>query len=259
MPKEDGALDQDLGGRGLLREKRHGFVDEGVQGEIAGARRLTGGELGLHRRRNELDHLDRALQLLAQRQSVGVDGGLGRRISGRGRQRHEAEARGHGDDRGAGLPDEAADQGLRQPDHAQEVGRNHLFRIGGRAALPKPLEPHDARAMDQHVDVGMLCGEVFDEPGDRPWRRDVERDRGHAIAPAYRFVQRIQAAPGDDHRIAERLKAPRQLATDAGAAAGDQDRIVRDLHRSLLQRWPVPRPSRSAMQIEVAFSVRNDR
>src|SRR5262245_44858132 len=71
--QETDAFHQDLLGGWRLAEQLHHLVHEPPERQVTLARRLARREFGLYRRWRELNHLDLALELLAQRHRVGMD------------------------------------------------------------------------------------------------------------------------------------------------------------------------------------------
>ena len=181
---------------------------ERVERQVAGSGRLPRGEAGLHRRRGELDHLHPAPQHLAQAQRVGMDRRLGVAVGRRGVQRHEAQARGDVDDRRVGRPARWLDERIDEADRAE--GRLVLMVASASAKSrdrSRRLEAHDAGVVDEHVDGRMGSDEAPGEVGDAGGTVDVERERVHVRAPGDGLAQRVLAAAGHDHRVAEIVEA----------------------------------------------------
>jgi len=230
LAEELDLVDQDLLRGRLLRELRGDRIGERLQRHIAGAVGLSGRQVGLDARRGQFDDLHLAVQLGAQRQGVGVDRRLGRRIGRRGDQRHEGEAGGDVDDRRVRLAAQMIDQRVGQADRAEHVDRQRGFRVGQVAAAGQILELHDAGIVEQDVERR----EVGDDPLGKGVNRcsvlDVERDGMDTLPAGCRAVQRVLAAAGDDDGVAAIVETMGERFADAAAAAGHQNGVATGLH-----------------------------
>src|SRR5690606_36938806 len=106
------------------------------------------------------------------------------------------------------------------------------------------LPAHDARAVDQGIEPRMLRQHALGEGLNGACVDDVENVGAHALPARYRRIERVAAPPGHDHPVAEIVKALRQGASDARAAAGDQDRVsgIPHVHAPIAVTWCQTRP-----------------
>jgi hypothetical protein len=126
------------------------------------------------------------------------------------------------------------DQRIGQPDRSEQIGRHRRLGDAQVAGGAQILAGHDPGVVDQDIEVGMIGDQRPRGRLDRCGVGDVEPNGEHPLAPANRLLKRLPPPPGDDHLIAQRVEAQRQLPPDAGPTAGDEDRISRKLHGLLL-------------------------
>jgi hypothetical protein len=125
------------------------------------------------------------------------------------------------------------DQRIREPDRSEKIGPYRLFRIAELAIAGQVLPAHDTGVVDKHIERRMLGNHLPGE-GDNGVRIfDIEGDCVHSVSTRDGLVKRLLAAPRDNHRIAECMESRRQFSANAGPSAGDENRVARQVHRSL--------------------------
>src|SRR5580692_1915765 len=156
---------------------------------------------------------------------------FGRAISGRDRQRYESQARRNVDNGGVRLPLQMRQKCCRQPNRAEQISRNNRF--GGVQAGRQSLEVfylHDPGVVDQHVEAGILSGDLLCQSSDSFGIVDVERQGDDSGVRFDSVVQDVLPASGDYYLVTELMEGFSQAASYTGTTAGDENSITRELH-----------------------------
>jgi hypothetical protein len=89
---------------------------------------------------------------------------------------------------------------------------------------------HDARVIDQDVQLRIARDQFFGNRRDARWIGNVEFDRFHAGIRPEGFGEVPLAAARDDDFVPELVESLGQATPDARAAAGDEDRVSGEFH-----------------------------
>src|SRR6266851_8693048 len=89
---------------------------------------------------------------------------------------------------------------------------------------------HDARVVDQHVELGKLFGDLFVKSGDRLRIGNVASKGVKFWKGRFRTVHLRLIAARDKNRVTKRRELFGEFVTDAAAPAGDQNRIAPEFH-----------------------------
>jgi hypothetical protein len=116
-----------------------------------------------------------------------------------------------------------------QADRPQQIGRHSRLRIGKRA-FAQDFRPHNAGIVNDDVEGREIALDLLRKAADRVAVLDIERRALHSRIGRNRLVERRLAAARDDDLVALGVKSLGECAADAGAAAGNQDRIATCLH-----------------------------
>src|SRR6202521_4469685 len=102
---------------------------------------------------------------------------------------------------------------------------------------------HDARVVDQNVELRKVFGDLFVESGDRLRIGSVALKGMNFWKGRFRTVHLSLIAARDKNRVAKRRELFGEFVTDAAGTAGDQNRIARELHNfTSLSRRPTTTP-----------------
>src|SRR5260370_5210436 len=98
---------------------------------------------------------------------------------------------------------------------------------------------HDAGVVDQNVELRKLFGDLFVKSGDRFRIGNVASKGVNFWKGRFRTVHLSLIAAGDKNRVSKCRELFGESVTDAAGAAGDQNRIARELHNfTSLSRRP---------------------
>src|SRR6195256_3815097 len=98
---------------------------------------------------------------------------------------------------------------------------------------------HDAGVVDQNVELRRLFGDLFVKSGDRFRIGNVALKGVNFWKGRFRTVHLSLIAARDEDRVTKSGELFGELVTDAAGAAGDQNRIARELHNfTSLSRRP---------------------
>src|SRR6202795_1560883 len=98
---------------------------------------------------------------------------------------------------------------------------------------------HDASVVDQNVELRKLFGDLFVKSGDRFRIGNVASKGVNFWKGRFRTVHLSLIAARDQNRVTKCRKLFGEFVTDAAGAAGDQNRIARELHNfTSLSRRP---------------------
>ena len=224
-------LDANLRRGGLGFEDLHDFGKEGVERHgagIVGAVHQVGGDVG----RNELEDFDLCgAELMAERERVRVDGGLGGAVSGRLDQGQEGQTGGDVHDGSAGPALKMGQQGRGEADGAEEIGGDGGLGVDKIGLLDEEIfGAHDAGVVDEHVERGKTRGGLGSEGANGCCILNVELHGLHAGVCGGGGLKRSWAPAGDDDLVAKGMKCLCETPTDAGAAASNENSISGDLH-----------------------------
>src|SRR6202035_4258990 len=89
---------------------------------------------------------------------------------------------------------------------------------------------HDAGVVDQNVELGKFFGDLFVKSGDRVRIGNVASKGVNFWKGRFRTVHLSLIAARDTNRVTKRRELFGEFVTDATSAAGDQNRIARELH-----------------------------
>lgn len=187
-------------------------------------------ELGVHHRRQELDHpdADRA-ELVPQRHGERVPGGLGPAVHGHPRHRHEPEPRGHVDDHGVRHPTQVGHQPGGQVDRGLQVAAELVVPRVQRAPAPREVQHAlHAGVVDEHVDAPRLCpaGQALPISG----CGHVAGHDLHSGQGAARLLQLRVAPTADQHLVARTDEGLRHAEADPRRAARDEHGVAGKVH-----------------------------
>src|SRR5690606_7527904 len=115
------------------------------------------------------------------------------------------------------------------------VRRDQRLGVAQVARRAQVLIPHDARVVDQDVEVRVLDGDPLRERRYRIRGGDVELDCVHAASSRDGLFKGPEATSRHDDRVAEIVETSGELAADARASAGDEDGVACRLHGWLLR------------------------
>src|SRR5260370_23130253 len=102
---------------------------------------------------------------------------------------------------------------------------------------------HDAGVVDQNVELRKLFGDLFVKSGDRFRIGNVASKGVNFWKGRFRTVHLSLIAARDQNRVTKRRELFGEFVTDAAGAAGDQNRIARELHNfTSLSRRPSTTP-----------------
>src|SRR6266436_7779854 len=115
--------------------------------------------------------------------------------------------------------------------------------------------PHDAGVVDQNVELRKLFGDLFVKSGDRFRSGNVASKGVNFWKGRFRTVHLSLIPARDKNRVTKCRELFGEFVTDAAGAAGDQNRIARELHNfTSLSR----RPTESRIVGIAAWSRRVD-
>src|SRR6266404_5614186 len=89
---------------------------------------------------------------------------------------------------------------------------------------------HNAGVVDQNVELGKLCGDLFVKSGDRFRIGNVASKGVNLWNGRFRTVHLSLIAARDENLVTKGRELFGELVTDSAGAAGDQDRIAREVH-----------------------------
>src|ERR1700674_4227294 len=89
---------------------------------------------------------------------------------------------------------------------------------------------HDAGVVDQNVELRELFGDLFVKSGDRFRIGNVALKSMNFWKGRFRTVHLSLIAARDKNRVPKSHELFGEVVTDAAGAAGDQNRIARELH-----------------------------
>src|ERR1700730_17493290 len=89
---------------------------------------------------------------------------------------------------------------------------------------------HDACVVDQNVELRKLVGDLFVKSGDRFRIRNVAPKGVNCWKGRFGTVHLSLNAALDKNRVTKCPELLSEFVSDAAAAAGDQNRIVREFH-----------------------------
>ena len=227
-------------GRGRLRlQNLHRFRDEVLQGHHAWiAVRAARREIGHNGGRDDFENFDRrALKLNPERLRVGMQGRLGRRISGRCREGNEAQSGGHINDGRTRLLLQVRQKCRRQAERAKQIRADDGLRIG-HPGRPEILRPHDACVIDHDIQRGMAFNHLRRERTDIFGIINIERDRRHPGIGVGSFIEDLLTSAGDDDLVAQGVKSFGEAPPDAGTAAGDKNGVFSEFHSMSALMYP---------------------
>src|ERR1700723_2646194 len=102
---------------------------------------------------------------------------------------------------------------------------------------------HDAGVVDQNVELGKLFGDLFVKSGDRLRIGNVASKGVNLWKGRFRTVHLGLIAARDKNRVTQCRELFGEFVTDAAGAAGDQNRVARELHKfTSLSRRPSTTP-----------------
>src|ERR1700682_3236027 len=90
---------------------------------------------------------------------------------------------------------------------------------------------HDAGVVDQNVELGKLFGDIFVKSGDRFRIGNVASKGVNVWKGRFRTIHLSLIAARDKNRVTKCRELSGEFVTDAAGAAGDQNRIARELHK----------------------------
>jgi hypothetical protein len=136
------------------------------------------------------------------------------------------------------------EHGLGGRDGAEEHHLHQLAQLRRRELLDR-ADRAVAGVVDQHVDLPERLQRGLDGRVDRRRVGDVERRGAQPVAAALGEVgQRVRLARGRQHPVASGERGQRDLAAEAGGAAGDQPYASWIFHASSLRAEPREPPAR---------------
>ena len=185
----------------------------------------------LDARRSQFNHrYARALQLSAQRLTVGMHRGLRGGINRGGEHRHEGQPRGDVDDERA-LPGlEVRQELLHHADGTAQVDLDLARHVAQIAVVVEVQVAHDPGVVDQRVQSREPGYDLCEQSGDGGGIAHVAaKDVDAGQRPPGR-VEFVLVAAGDDDRVVAGQELSGQFETDAARAAGDQNRSLREFH-----------------------------
>src|SRR6266581_200388 len=113
---------------------------------------------------------------------------------------------------------------------------------------------HDAGVVDQNVELRKLFGDLFVKSGDRFRIGNVASKGVNFWKGRFRTVHLSLIAARDKNRVTKCRELFGEFVTDAASAAGDQNRIARELHNFTSLS---PRPTRCASAIRIISQTTN--
>src|SRR5882757_2753976 len=102
---------------------------------------------------------------------------------------------------------------------------------------------HDAGVVDQNVELRKFSGDLFVKRGDRVRIGNVASKGANVWKGRFRTLHLGLIAARDENRVTQCRELFGEFVTDAAGAAGDQNRIARELHTfTSLNRGPSTTP-----------------
>ena len=153
---------------------------------------------------------------------------LGRGINRRGNKRHISKTGSDIDETRGGLSFQQRQEGISGVDDAFQIDIDFASQRFG-------LERIATREIEQRLDAGIAddCRQVrpplldtFGQGCDLRRVRNIQDFRLHARMPRGHRFQPIARATGNDDRRTTRVEGPGNTSPDAGASAGDENRIM---------------------------------
>jgi hypothetical protein len=139
-----------------------------------------------------------------------------------------------------------AEGGLGAEEDARDVGIDDGLPLRVGEVFDVDVRRVDAGIVEQHVETAEAVLDLAEQGGDRGLVGDVGGNRDR-VAAGFRddFVERFDAAAGDDERIAGFCQCEGDGAADAGAGAGDECDLASVGHkRSFQKSFVIVRESR---------------
>ena len=129
-----------------------------------------------------------------------------------------------------------------QPHGPEQVGGDYGGQHLVIERLAGVIAEHDPGVVDDDVQIWMVRDHLGHDARNAHRVGHIQLHSMHPGVSRCDRVQRRGPPPGDDDLVAPLVQFLGQAAPDAGAPAGDQDRVAAELHRSAFRRkaacWP---------------------